>query len=108
MSNIKKREKYDDYEILDDYDFSGGVRGRFYEPKKIPVSFSIFSCTNSINAKTSAALAWPVLTIKLACLGEIHAPPILFPFNPALSIKKPALSWGGFLKIHPAEGKNRG
>ncbi|MFK5976420.1 MAG: BrnT family toxin [Sulfurovum sp.] len=30
--------KFDDYEMLDEYDFSGGIRGRFYEPKKIPVS----------------------------------------------------------------------
>ena len=37
MSNIKEREKYDDYEIKEEYDFSDGVRGRFYEPKKIPV-----------------------------------------------------------------------
>ena len=41
MSSIKDREKYDDYEILDDYDFSGGIRGRFYEPKKIPVSLRL-------------------------------------------------------------------
>jgi len=41
MSNIKEREKFDDYEVLDDYDFSGGVRGRFYEPKKIPVSLRL-------------------------------------------------------------------
>ena len=41
MSNIKEREKFDDYEMLDDYDFSGGVRGRFYEPKKIPVSLRL-------------------------------------------------------------------
>jgi len=41
MSNIKEREKYDDYEMLEEYDFSGGVRGRFYEPKKIPVSLRL-------------------------------------------------------------------
>jgi predicted DNA binding CopG/RHH family protein len=41
MSNIKDREKYDDYEMLDHYDFEGGVRGRFYEPKKIPVSLRL-------------------------------------------------------------------
>ena len=41
MSNIKDREKYDDYEMLDDYDFSDGVRGRFNEPKKIPVSLRL-------------------------------------------------------------------
>ena len=41
MSNIKQREKFDDYEMEDSYDFSGGVRGRFYEPKKIPVSLRL-------------------------------------------------------------------
>ena len=41
MSNIKDREKYDDYEMLEEYDFSGGVRGRFYKPKKIPVSLRL-------------------------------------------------------------------
>jgi len=41
MSSTKEREKFDDYEMLDDYDFSGGVRGRFYEPKKIPVSLRL-------------------------------------------------------------------
>jgi predicted DNA binding CopG/RHH family protein len=41
MSNIKDREKYDDYEMLEEYDFSDGVRGRFYEPKKIPVSLRL-------------------------------------------------------------------
>lgn len=41
MSNIKQREKFDDYEVQDEYDFSDGVRGRFYEPKKIPVSLRL-------------------------------------------------------------------
>ena len=41
MSNIKDRKKYDDYEMLDNYDFSDGIRGRFYKPKKIPVSLRL-------------------------------------------------------------------
>ena len=41
MSSIEDRAKHDDYEVLDDYDFSGGIRGRFYEPKKIPVSLRL-------------------------------------------------------------------
>ncbi len=41
MSNIRDREKYDDYEILDEYDFSDGIRGRFYKPTKIPVSLRL-------------------------------------------------------------------
>ncbi len=41
MSNIKKREKFDDYEMLDDYDFEGSVRGRFYKPKKIPTTLRL-------------------------------------------------------------------
>lgn len=41
MSNIKQREKFDEYEMEDEYDFTNGVRGRFYEPKKIPVSLRL-------------------------------------------------------------------
>jgi len=41
MSNIKQREKFDEFEMEDEYDFSDGVRGRFYEPKKIPVSLRL-------------------------------------------------------------------
>ncbi len=41
MSNIKEREKFDEYEMLDDYDFSDGVRGRFYKPKKIPTTLRL-------------------------------------------------------------------
>ena len=41
MNNIKYREKYDDYEMLNDYNFNNGIRGRFYEPKKIPVSLRL-------------------------------------------------------------------
>ena len=36
MKSVEERAKYDDYEMKDEYDFSDGVRGRFYEPKKIP------------------------------------------------------------------------
>ena len=41
MSNIKNKEKYDNYEILDNYDFSDGIRGRFYKPKKIPTTLRL-------------------------------------------------------------------
>ncbi len=41
MSNIKDREKYDDFELKEDYDFSDGVRGRFYKPKKIPTTLRL-------------------------------------------------------------------
>ena len=41
MSNIKEREKFDDYELKDDYNFSGGTRGRFYKPKKVPTTLRL-------------------------------------------------------------------
>ena len=41
MSDIKQREKFDEYEVQDEYDFTDAVRGRFYEPKKIPVSLRL-------------------------------------------------------------------
>ena len=37
--NVKKTiEKFDDYEMLDEYDFSDGVRGRFYKPTKVEIT----------------------------------------------------------------------
>jgi len=41
MSDIDDRKKYDDYEMKEEYDFSGGVRGRFYKPKKIPTTLRL-------------------------------------------------------------------
>ena len=38
---FEERAKYDDYEMLDEYDFSDRVRGRFYQPKKIPTSMRL-------------------------------------------------------------------
>lgn len=41
MSNINEREKFDEYEVKDDYDFTGGTRGRFYKPKKVPTTLRL-------------------------------------------------------------------
>jgi len=41
MSNIKRREKFDKFEMEDEYDFSGGIRGRFYKPKKVPTTLRL-------------------------------------------------------------------
>ena len=41
MKNVEERAKYDDYEMKDEYDFSDGIRGRFYKPKKIPTTMRL-------------------------------------------------------------------
>jgi predicted DNA binding CopG/RHH family protein len=41
MTKSKNRALHDDFELADDYDFAGGVRGRFYKPKKIPTSMRL-------------------------------------------------------------------
>lgn len=41
MSSVERREKFDDYELEDDYDFSDGIRGRFYKPKKVPTTMRL-------------------------------------------------------------------
>ena len=41
MKSVEEREKYDSFELEDNYDFSDGVRGRFYKPKKIPTSMRL-------------------------------------------------------------------
>ena len=35
MKNIKERAKLDDYEMKAHYDFSDGIRGRFYNSKQV-------------------------------------------------------------------------
>lgn len=41
MKNVEERAKFDDYEMLDEYDFSDGVRGRFYKPTKVPTTMRL-------------------------------------------------------------------
>ena len=41
MENASKRAEYDNYELEDNYDFTGGVRGRFYKPKKAPITLRL-------------------------------------------------------------------
>ena len=38
MSNIKQREKFNDYEMEEEYSFIDATRDRFYEPEKTAVS----------------------------------------------------------------------
>ncbi|MBF0403356.1 MAG: BrnA antitoxin family protein [Nitrospirae bacterium] len=35
------RKTEDNFEIKDEYDFSKGIRGRFYKPKKIPTTIRL-------------------------------------------------------------------
>ena len=41
MKNVENREKYDDFELEDNYDFNAAIRGRFYKPKKVPTSMRL-------------------------------------------------------------------
>ncbi len=41
MKNNQPKKQYDDYELQDNYDFKGAVRGRFYKPKKIPTTLRL-------------------------------------------------------------------
>jgi predicted DNA binding CopG/RHH family protein len=41
MKDVEYRAKYDDFELDDNYDFTNGIRGRFYKPKKIPTSMRL-------------------------------------------------------------------
>ena len=35
------KDRFDEFELKDDYDFSDGVRGRFFTPKKIPTTLRL-------------------------------------------------------------------
>ena len=41
MRNSNEREDLDNFELEDNYDFSGAVRGRFNKPKKVPTSMRL-------------------------------------------------------------------
>jgi len=41
MNKGNTKNSNDSYEMLDEYDFSNGVRGRFYQPKKIATSLRL-------------------------------------------------------------------
>lgn len=41
MKNLTKSIKKDNFELQNEYDFSGGVRGRFYKPKKIATTMRL-------------------------------------------------------------------
>ena len=41
MKDVEERAKYDNFELEDNYDFTDGIRGRFYKPKKIPISMRL-------------------------------------------------------------------
>ncbi len=41
MRNIEQRAALDDFELADDYDFSHGIRGRFYQSKKVSTTIQI-------------------------------------------------------------------
>ena len=57
---------------------------------------------SAISASASAVVAPPAFSMKFACIGEITAPPIRWPFSPHASSIRPApSSWSGFLKTLP-------
>lgn len=39
--NANNMRSSDDFEILPEYDFSQGIRGRFYQPKKVSTSIRL-------------------------------------------------------------------
>ena len=41
MKSVEERAKYDNFELENNYDFTDGIRGRFYKPKKIPTSMRL-------------------------------------------------------------------
>src|SRR5581483_457654 len=68
-------------------------------------STPVLACTSARTASPSpsrsAAVASPVLIMKLACSGENIAPPNGLPRQPASSTSFQALAPGGFLKVEP-------
>ncbi len=64
--------------------------------------------TGSTRRRTSVAVPFWSLTMKLACFSDTTAPPIRRPLSPAASISRPAESPGGLRKTLPADGMPSG
>ena len=41
MKSVEERAKYDNFKLENNYDFTNGIRGRFYKPKKIPTTMRL-------------------------------------------------------------------
>jgi uncharacterized DUF497 family protein/predicted DNA binding CopG/RHH family protein len=41
MKSIEERAQFDDYEMTDNYDFNDGIRGRFYQSKKVRATMQL-------------------------------------------------------------------
>ena len=41
MRNVEQRAQLDDFELKDNYDFSDGIRGRFYDSKKVSTTLRL-------------------------------------------------------------------
>ncbi|MDM8546784.1 BrnA antitoxin family protein [Candidatus Venteria ishoeyi] len=41
MRTIEQRAELDEFELADDYDFSSGIRGRFYQSKKVTATVEL-------------------------------------------------------------------
>ena len=41
MKTQVERSQFDDYELPDEVDFTGAIRGRFYQPKKVSMTIRL-------------------------------------------------------------------
>ncbi len=41
MRTIEQRAELDEFELADNYDFSDGIRGRFYQSKKVTTTIEL-------------------------------------------------------------------
>ena len=41
MRTLEQRAELDNFELEDDYDFSQGIRGRFYQPRKVATTIRL-------------------------------------------------------------------
>ena len=59
---MKKPSDHDEYELPDEYDFAGkpATRGRFYSPKKVPVTIRLGVCRIQAASNPYAGKSQPI------------------------------------------------
>lgn len=68
MKNHESKEK--EFELEKEYDFSKGIRGRFYNPKKIPTTIRLDNDIVMFFKKLSTEMKSPYQTLLNEALRE--------------------------------------
>jgi uncharacterized protein (DUF4415 family) len=75
LEEKKLQEKFNEFEMEEKYDFTGGIRGRFTHPKKVPTTMRIDSDVLLYLKKKSGEKKISTLFFGSICKKRSSPPP---------------------------------